>query len=60
MSNDIALVKLEKPIEFNKWAQKVCLPREDDTFNDVICSVTGWGRNSSCKFTEFIETKQFN
>lgn len=42
---DIALIKLESPVEYNFLIKPVCLP-EDDEEEKVgkQCYVTGWGR----------------
>ncbi|CAH1772549.1 unnamed protein product [Owenia fusiformis] len=42
--NDIALMKLSHPVQFNRYIQPVCLPNGDDTFLDnKECWITGWG-----------------
>lgn len=43
LNNDIALFKLEKPIQFNKWVQPVCLP-DADVKPGHDCYITGWGK----------------
>ncbi|XP_007946582.1 plasma kallikrein [Orycteropus afer afer] len=42
--NDIALVKLESPLNYTEFQNPICLPFEDDT-NIVYtnCWITGWG-----------------
>ncbi|CAG5102807.1 Oidioi.mRNA.OKI2018_I69.chr1.g476.t1.cds [Oikopleura dioica] len=48
--NDICLLKLKKPIEFNMHAQPVCLPEKNSRIDQVklgegpLCYVAGWGR----------------
>ncbi|XP_065063795.1 plasma kallikrein-like isoform X2 [Rhopilema esculentum] len=45
--NDIALVKLEKPVEYNQLIKPVCLPEQgEDEKADESCYVTGWGRTT--------------
>ncbi|XP_042069353.1 tryptase-2 isoform X1 [Haplochromis burtoni] len=42
--NDIALIKLKKPITFSKDVAPVALPDKDDTFGPSSeCWITGWG-----------------
>ncbi|XP_063327225.1 tryptase-2-like [Pelmatolapia mariae] len=42
--NDIALIKLKKPIAFSKDVAQVPLPDKDDTFGPSSeCWITGWG-----------------
>ncbi|XP_064632709.1 chymotrypsinogen A-like isoform X2 [Lineus longissimus] len=43
--NDIALLSLDKPLEFNEYVKPVCLPEIDESFADhPDCWVTGWGQ----------------
>lgn len=43
-TNDIALMKLKKPITFLKAVSPVALPDKDDTFGPSSeCWMTGWG-----------------
>ena len=41
--NDIGLVKLDQPIEFQANIMPICLPQVDEDFKDKTASVTGWG-----------------
>lgn len=41
--NDIALIKLEKPIEFNDLIKPINLPTEDQKYDDVNVVLSGWG-----------------
>lgn len=43
--NDIALIRLDKKIEFTKYIQPICLPLQDvyKTFNFEKFTVIGWG-----------------
>lgn len=42
--NDIALLKIEKPIAFSKEVQPICLPEKDyGTNGDYECEVSGFG-----------------
>jgi len=46
--NDIALVKLEKPIIFTDTIRPICLPADqEDIPVGKLCTVAGWGRISS-------------
>lgn len=45
-NGDIALVKLEKPVNFSRTILPVCLPKTSDpnVFPvGMVCWVTGWG-----------------
>ena len=41
--NDIALIKLKRPILFNAYVSPICLPKVDFAVG-TTCYVTGWGR----------------
>jgi len=43
LDSDIALFKLEKPVQFNKYVQPVCLPSVDPQ-PGTECYITGWGK----------------
>ncbi|KAL9904995.1 serine protease nudel isoform 3-T6 [Glossina fuscipes fuscipes] len=53
MSNDIALLRLAAPFQFNRWVKPICLPGVDRTANnknwmwgpeeDTLCTIVGWG-----------------
>lgn len=40
-SNDIALIKLKKPVTITKFVRPACLYNKDD--NPIGVQVTGWG-----------------
>lgn len=43
-ANDIALLKLERPLKYNKYVWPICLPGLDYEVKDhTLCTVTGWG-----------------
>ena len=47
--NDIALLKLERPVTFTQTIQPICLPLESErskTFADDVATVAGWGYTS--------------
>lgn len=42
--NDIALMKLDKPVDINtQYVRAACLPNAHDSFDQMTCTVTGWG-----------------
>ena len=42
--NDIALVKLDKALDLSDSTTKAaCLPSRNENFNNLVCTVTGWG-----------------
>ncbi|GFT73387.1 clotting factor B [Nephila pilipes] len=41
---DIALLKLEKEMEFNDYVRAICLPDEDAGYLGMRCIATGWGK----------------
>ncbi|KAJ8724504.1 hypothetical protein PYW08_015978 [Mythimna loreyi] len=44
LSNDIALLKLNKPVEYNHAVRPVCLPKNDDSaYTGRTAIVAGWG-----------------
>ncbi|KAF8767412.1 Serine protease filzig like protein [Argiope bruennichi] len=42
-NNDIALLKLHKPIEYDSYVWPTCLPESDDDFSGQEGIVMGWG-----------------
>ncbi|OWF39281.1 chymotrypsinogen A-like isoform X1 [Mizuhopecten yessoensis] len=43
-TNDIAIVKLGDRINIDgQYVRSVCLPGMNDTYDNMICSITGWG-----------------
>ncbi|XP_068004028.1 ovochymase-2 isoform X2 [Melanerpes formicivorus] len=44
MDSDIALLQLDKPLEFNHYVHPVCLPAKEEAVQPSrVCVVTGWG-----------------
>ena len=41
--NDIAMLRLEKPVIFSDYVRPVCLPQSEPK-SGTICTVTGWGQ----------------
>ena len=47
LANDIALIELPSPIEFNDWIKPSCLPVIGDIADEgELVTVTGWGKPS--------------
>merc|ERR1711970_1547605 len=47
LSNDLALVKLPSPIQFNDYIKPSCMPSNGDTADEGdLVTVTGWGKPS--------------
>lgn len=44
-THDIALIKLQIPVNFNANTQPICLPSPKDTLTQpgTVCTVAGWG-----------------
>ncbi|XP_050714718.1 uncharacterized protein LOC126997589 isoform X4 [Eriocheir sinensis] len=43
MDNDIALLFLERPVQFSQYIAPICLSTRDDTFVDEVAISSGWG-----------------
>lgn len=43
-NNDIALIKMNRNIEFNDRVRPVCLPPKDRSYNGQDTTVVGWGK----------------
>lgn len=41
--NDLVLIKLKYPLEYNDYTAPVCLPAPKEDFENTICTVSGWG-----------------
>lgn len=51
MLNDIALIQLKRPVEWNEFLQPVCLPSADDgELGGLLATVSGWGKTESGKY----------
>ena len=42
--NDIALLELDSPIQFDSHIVPICMPEDDEDFTGRMATVTGWGR----------------
>lgn len=51
MTNDLALIKLDQPLLFNRWVRPACLPKlwlsehfsSKEPLFDETCVTAGWG-----------------
>ncbi|XP_045026749.1 LOW QUALITY PROTEIN: serine protease nudel [Daphnia magna] len=44
LENDIALLRVQKPLQLNQWTAPACLPSLGYVpRNDTLCTVVGWG-----------------
>ncbi|GLH00885.1 Serine protease lint [Gryllus bimaculatus] len=43
-ANDLALLELETPVQFDEHVVPICLPRDNEDFTGRVATVTGWGR----------------
>lgn len=44
ISNDISLIELSSPLTFSASIQPIALPSAGQNFDNVVCTITGWGR----------------
>lgn len=57
--NDIALLKLDKPLQFSKVIEPVKLPSPEEDFTGQLVTVSGWGETeSSLKSEELLYVYQ--
>lgn len=49
--NDLALLELENPIQFDQHIVPICMPDDHTDFVNRMATVTGWGR---LKYSEYI------
>lgn len=42
--NDIALMKLSEPVPESPYIKPICLPKDSDTFANMNCIASGWGK----------------
>ena len=48
--NDLALLELESPINFDAHIVPICMPDDDTDYTNRMATVTGWGRLKYSKF----------
>ena len=49
--NDIALIKTDRKVQFNKNVFPMCLPKSDQVQNDfLLLQIAGWGQVNGCKY----------
>ncbi|XP_073980087.1 uncharacterized protein isoform X1 [Rhodnius prolixus] len=42
--NDIALLELDTPVEYDQHIVPICMPEDDEDFTGKVATVSGWGR----------------
>lgn len=42
--NDIAVMRLAEPVQFNKYISPICMPDDDLEVENMLCTATGWGK----------------
>ncbi|OBS60069.1 hypothetical protein A6R68_08809 [Neotoma lepida] len=58
--NDIALLRLETPVTFNKYVQPICLPEYNFNLKfGTQCWVTGWNKTTQHSLDNLTLTPQF-
>jgi len=58
LQNDIAILKLTKPITFNERIKPVCLPNPGLRTDGILATVTGWGRDERRKLKSKLQMHQ--
>lgn len=49
MHNDLALLRLESPLNYNRWVRPICLPEDRFPWGPtpgMVCTAVGWGKTS--------------
>lgn len=60
LADDIALVYLDQPVEWNEFVQPACLPNPDkESFAGLVATASGWGwtdevKNGKPKHTQYL------
>ena len=44
--NDVALLKLDRKVEFKPHIDSICLPNAKENYDTIECVTTGWGKNA--------------
>ncbi|XP_067142968.1 serine protease 27-like [Centruroides vittatus] len=52
--NDIALIKLNAPVQFTKFIQPICLAKKSPS-KSTICYVTGWGETMGTSYPDVLK-----
>lgn len=52
--NDLALLELESPVQFDAHIVPICMPEDDADFTGRMATVTGWGR---VKYSKHIKSE---
>ena len=58
--NDIALLELESPVQFDQHIVPICLPEDNEDFVGRMATVSGWGRLKYGKNFNLDDTAPFN
>lgn len=48
--NDLALLELESPVQFDEHIVPICMPADGIDFTGRMATVTGWGRLKYSKY----------
>ena len=48
--NDLAILRLDRKVEFRPNIDTICLPRPEERFEGQECVTTGWGKTDYRKF----------
>merc|ERR1712130_902952 len=60
ITNDVSLLKLDEPLEFNEYVQPLPMaPKGDDPAGGTICVNSGWGSTSHSSITQMPNKLQF-
>lgn len=54
--NDLALLELESPIQFDAHIVPICMPDDNTDYTNRMATVTGWGRLKYSKYICIIDT----
>lgn len=55
LHNDIALLFLKDPVVFSWNINPICLPPQDANFDNVRCTVSGWGKDALGKYQNILK-----
>merc|ERR1711892_1316135 len=50
LNYDFAIIKLSSPVEFSDSVQPICLPNPNESYDDTLAEVTGWGNTNANGF----------